>query len=140
MSTGRKPAHPIIVRVTHWINALAILIMIASGWRIYNASPLFGFRFPDELTLGGWLAGALQWHFAAMWVLVADSLVYLVFGILSGHFRRKFLPLRPSEIWRDLLAALRLRLSHEGGQYNAVQRLAYSGVIGALILVVLSGL
>src|SRR5256885_12773902 len=83
--------HPLIVRVTHWINALGILIMVASGWRIYNASPLFPFRIPNELTLGGWLAGALQWHFAAMWLLVINGIAYVTYGIVSGHFRRKFL-------------------------------------------------
>ena len=58
------------MRITHWINALAILIMIGSGWQIYNASPLFdSLVFPKSITLGGWLAGALLWHFAAMWVL-----------------------------------------------------------------------
>src|SRR3972149_2751370 len=61
--------HPLVVRVTHWINVLAILIMVTSGWQIYNAAPLFGFTIPGELTLGGWLGGALQWHFAAMWLL-----------------------------------------------------------------------
>ena len=65
--------------------------MVASGWRIYNASPLFGFRLsPNEPSpLGGWLAGALQWHFAAMWLLVLNGIVYLTYGIVSGHIRRK---------------------------------------------------
>src|SRR6266705_1147324 len=66
--------HPLIVRITHWINAFGILIMVASGWRIYNASPLFPFRIPNELTLGGWLAGALQWHFAAVFHGVLGAL------------------------------------------------------------------
>ncbi len=87
--------HPLVVRITHWINALAILIMVASGWRIYNADPLFGFQFPDEWTLGGWLAGALQWHFAAMWLLALNGLVYLGYGLVSGHLRRKLVPLSP---------------------------------------------
>ena len=77
--------HPLVVRITHWINVLAVLMMVTSGWRIYNASPLFDFRFPTELTLGGWLAGALQWHFAAMWLLAINGLVYVVYGIVSGH-------------------------------------------------------
>ena len=64
--------HPLAVRITHWINVFAMLIMIFSGWRIYNASPLFDFKFPGDLTLGGWLGGALQWHFAAMWLLAAE--------------------------------------------------------------------
>ena len=91
--------HPLVVRITHWINALAILVMVASGWRIYNASPLFeSFAFPDALTLGGWLAGALQWHFAAMWLLALNGLVYVAYGIVSGHFRRKLLPISPRAV------------------------------------------
>jgi thiosulfate reductase cytochrome b subunit len=82
--------HPLVVRITHWINALAVLMMITSGWQIYNASPLFPFTFPAGITLGGWLAGALQWHFAAMWLFVLNGLVYLTYGLVSGHFRRKF--------------------------------------------------
>ena len=87
--------HPLVVRITHWINAFAILLMVVSGWRIYNADPLFPFRFPDGWTLGGWLAGALQWHFAAMWLLALNGLVYLAYGLVSGHFRRKLVPLSP---------------------------------------------
>src|SRR5690348_2371227 len=62
---ARATIHPGWVRVCHWINALAILVMIGSGWQIYNASPLFSFMFPGAITIGGWLAGALLWHFAA---------------------------------------------------------------------------
>jgi thiosulfate reductase cytochrome b subunit len=76
--------HPLIVRVTHWINALAILVMVTSGWQIYNASPLFPFRFPREITLGGWLAGGIQWHFAAMWLLVLNGTVYVTYGSSRG--------------------------------------------------------
>jgi len=134
------PVHPRVVRWTHWINAIAIVMMIGSGWRIYNASPLFGFRFFNDLTLGGWLGGALQWHFAAMWLFVLNALVYITYGVASGHFRRTFFPIRPADVLRDIDLALRLRLSHSTNQYNAVQRLAYVGVIAALIVVVLSGL
>jgi|SRR5262245_37838518 len=133
--------HPAWVRVTHWINAVAVLVMIGSGWQIYNASPLFPFAFPGGITLGGWLAGALLWHFAAMWVLVVNGLVYVTFGILTGRFRRKLLPLRLRELAADFRAALRLKLSHDDlTVYNAVQKLAYLGVILAGIVVVLSGL
>jgi thiosulfate reductase cytochrome b subunit len=128
------------VRITHWINALAILIMIFSGWRIYNADPLFGFKFPNELTLGGWLAGGLQWHFAAMWLLVLNGLVYFLYGIFSGHFKTSFLPLTPKSVWHEFKNALRGNISHEAGVYNAVQRAAYVGVICVLIVLVLSGL
>ncbi|HEY0569773.1 MAG TPA: cytochrome b/b6 domain-containing protein [Xanthobacteraceae bacterium] len=133
--------HPAWVRITHWINAVAMLVMIGSGWRIYNASPLFPFVFPNPITLGGWLAGALLWHFAAMWVLAINGLVYVILGLVTGRFRRKFLPIRPSEIAADVKAALTFRLSHDDlSTYNAVQRLLYLGVILAGVVVVLSGL
>jgi len=133
--------HPLVVRITHWINAFAILVMVASGWRIYNASPLFGFRFPNELTLGGWLAGALQWHFAAMWLLALNGILYVTYGIVSGHFRRKLLPLTPRAVLRDALAALRGKLAHNDlAVYNAAQRAAYLAIILCLVVLVLSGL
>ena len=133
--------HPRWVRITHWINVLATVLMIMSGWRIYNASPLFPFVFPDSITIGGWLAGALDWHFAAMWLLVVNGLVYVVLGIGSGRFRRKLLPIRPGEVIADARAALAGRLSYANLMvYNAVQKLAYLGVILAGAVMVLSGL
>src|SRR5256885_9244787 len=98
--------HPLWLRITHWVNALAMLMMIGSGWQIYNASPLFPFAFPTQITLGGWLAGALLWHFAAMWLLAVNGLVYVALGLLTGRFRRKLLPIRPSEVLADAKAAL----------------------------------
>ena len=134
--------HPLLVRITHWINVLAVLVMLASGWRIYNAAPLFAsVTFPDELTLGGWLAGALQWHFAAMWLLAVNGLVYLAYGMASGHFRRKLLPIAPRAIWHDIKSALLGRLSHDDlTVYNAAQRAAYIALILCLILLIVSGL
>ena len=133
--------HPLIVRTTHWINAFAILIMVVSGWRIYNADPLFAFKFPAELTLGGWLAGALQWHFAAMWLLALNGLAYLAYAIFSGHLKRKLLPLAPRAVFRDIASAFRGRLAHADlTVYNAAQRAAYLGVIVLLVVLVLSGL
>jgi thiosulfate reductase cytochrome b subunit len=134
--------HPLAVRITHWLNVLAVLVMVLSGWRIYNAAPVFeSFRFPPELTLGGWLAGALQWHFAAMWLLAINGLVYLIYGISSGHFRRRLLPVSPRAVLRDITDAFRGRLSHQDlSVYNAAQRAAYLALIVALVLLVLSGL
>jgi thiosulfate reductase cytochrome b subunit len=137
----REPIHPLVVRITHWINVLAVLVMVTSGWRIYNASPLFSFRIPNELTLGGWLAGALQWHFAALWLLVLNGIVYVGYGIASGHFRRKLFPVSPRAVLRDIGNALRGRLAHEDlSVYNAAQRAAYLGIILALALLVVTGL
>ncbi|MGH8779342.1 cytochrome b/b6 domain-containing protein [Paraburkholderia sp.] len=137
-----RPIHPGWVRVTHWLNALAAITMMLSGWRIYDASPVFhGFSFPPSITLGGWLGGALQWHFAAMWLLVFNGLVYLILTLASGRLARKFLPLSPRAVLRDLASALRGRLSHDDlSHYNAVQKLAYLVVIVDLIVLVLSGL
>jgi thiosulfate reductase cytochrome b subunit len=133
--------HPVWVRVTHWVNAVAVLLMIGSGWEVYNASPLFGFTYPRAITLGGWLGGALLWHFAAMWLLAVNGLIYVALGIATGRFRRKLLPLRPGDVVADGLAALRGRLTHDDlSVYNAVQKLLYLGVILAGVVVVLSGL
>ena len=133
--------HPLIVRVAHWVNAFALLVMITSGWQIYNASPLFDFTFPSSISLGGWLAGALQWHFAAMWLFVLNGLVYVLYGILSGHFRRRMLPVSPRAVLHDVAAALRGRLNHEDlTVYNAAQRAAYLALIVLLIVLVLTGL
>jgi thiosulfate reductase cytochrome b subunit len=133
--------HPLVVRITHWVNVLAVFLMLTSGWQIYNASPLFGFMFPPELTLGGWLAGALQWHFAAMWLFALNGLVYLAYGVVSGHFRRKLLPLSPRAVLSDVGAAFRGRLSHADlSVYNAAQRAAYLALIFLLAVLVASGL
>lgn len=139
--TGRAVIHPVWLRVVHWINALAMVLMIMSGWQIYNASPLFGFSFPPSVTLGGWLGGGLLWHFAAMWLLMVNGLVYLVLGLVTGRFRRKLLPVSASGVAHDAKAALTGRLSHADlTVYNQVQKLLYAGIIVVGILIVLSGL
>jgi thiosulfate reductase cytochrome b subunit len=132
--------HPLVVRLTHWLNAAAMTMMIMSGWRIYNASPLFGFSFPAWATLGGWLGGAIAWHLAAVWLLVVNGLLYVGYGLAAGHFRRHFLPLTPRLVWRDFRAAVTLRLAHRVGSYNAVQRLFYVAALIFSLLAVASGL
>ncbi len=133
--------HPRWLRLTHWLNALAVVVLVMSGWRIYNAAPLFDFRIPAGLTLGGWLGGALQWHFAAMWLLAANGLAYLALNLFSGRAKRKFLPVSPRAVFADALAALRGRLSHaDPHTYNAVQRAAYLFVSLDTLMLVLSGL
>jgi thiosulfate reductase cytochrome b subunit len=133
--------HPAWLRITHWINAVAIVVMIGSGWEIYNASPLFSFEFSKSITIGEWLGGALLWHFAAMWLFGVNGLVYVVLGVLTGRFRRKLLPIRPGEVVADVRAALTGQLAHDDlAVYNAVQKLLYLGVIVAGVIIVLSGL
>ena len=146
MSAIQPPAawvkvHPAVVRLTHWINALAIFVMVTSGWRIYNASPLFDFKFPRDLTLGGWLGGSLQWHFAAMWLLAVNGLVYLLYGFFSGRFRSRFLPITLRGILGDVGDALRGKLAHDDlTVYNMAQRAAYVAIILAIVVLVASGL
>jgi len=136
-----KVIQPGWVRIVHWINAVAMIVMIMSGWQIYNASPLFSFTFSHSITLGGWLGGGLLWHFAAMWVLMVNGLVYLLVGLSSGRFRKKLLPLTPAGVIADTKAALTGKLSHDDlATYNYVQKLLYAGIIIVGIVIVLSGL
>lgn len=133
--------HPLWLRITHWLNAAAVLILVFSGWRIYNAAPFFDFRFPAEITLGSWLAGAVQWHFAAMWILVINGALYLACNAGTRRLMSKFLPLSPRALLADLGAALKGRLAHaDPSQYNAVQKAAYLFVWIDITLLVLSGL
>ena len=133
---------PAWVRITHWINALAVVLMVMSDWQVYDASPIFPvLRFPPAITLGGWLGGALLWHFAVMWLLVANFLVYLGLNFATGRLRRKLLPISFKSIATDLAAALHGTLGHDDlTRYNAVQKLAYLSVIVDIVLIVLSGL
>jgi thiosulfate reductase cytochrome b subunit len=134
--------HPLAVRIMHWTNAVAMIIMIGSGWKIYNDEVLFGWlHFPDWITIGGEAQGALQWHFAAMWLLFVNLLCYLSYGIWTGRFRRLWFPIWPRAVIADIRAAIAFRLAHDDlTKYNAVQRLLYLGIIVVIIVQVLSGL
>jgi thiosulfate reductase cytochrome b subunit len=136
-----KVIQPAWVRTVHWINAVAMILMIMSGWQIYDASPLFRFSFPSSITLGGWLGGALLWHFAAMWLLMVNGLVYLTLGFATGRFRKKLLPITTGGVITDARAALTGKLSHDDlSRYNYVQKLLYAGIIVVGVVIVLSGL
>ena len=134
--------HPLAVRIMHWVNAIAMIIMIMSGWKIYNDDVIFGWlRFPDEITLGTWAQNGLQWHFFGMWILVLNGLAYLTYGIFTGRFRRKLFPVSWHELIATIRDALTFHLKHDDlTRYNAVQKLLYIGIILVGIVVVLSGL
>jgi thiosulfate reductase cytochrome b subunit len=140
-ATG-KLIQPAWVRAMHWTNAFAMVLMIMSGWQIYNASPLFAFlKFSKSITLGDWLGGALLWHFAAMWLLMVNGLAYLIMGLATGRFRKKLLPITPTGVVSDVKAALTFKLAHDDlTKYNYVQKLLYAGIIAVGIVIVLSGL
>jgi len=126
----------------HWINAVAIFIMIGSGWKIYNDDVIFGFlHFPDWLVIGKWAQYGLQWHFFGMWIFVLNGLAYISYGIATGRFRRKLFPISLSELFATIGDALRFRLRHDDLiHYNAVQKVLYLGVMLVGILIVISGL
>jgi thiosulfate reductase cytochrome b subunit len=140
-ATG-KLIQPAWVRAMHWTNAFAMVLMIMSGWQIYNASPLFALlKFSKSITLGDWLGGALLWHFAAMWLLMVNGLAYLIMGLATGRFRKKLLPITPTGVVSDVKAALTFKLAHDDlTKYNYVQKLLYAGIIAVGIVIVLSGL
>jgi thiosulfate reductase cytochrome b subunit len=137
---ARRVIHPWPLRIMHWLNAVAIVTLIGSGWQIYNASPFLPFIFPHWATIGQWLGAAIAWHLAAIWLLMFNGLAYLIWGFATGHFHRKFWPVSPRSVLRDVWAATRFRLPHEVGVYNAVQRALYLGVIALGLLAVFTGL
>jgi thiosulfate reductase cytochrome b subunit len=134
--------HPLAVRIMHWTNAMAMFIMIGSGWKVYQDEVLFGWlHFPDWMTIGGEAQGALQWHFFGMWILTLNGLAYIIYGLATGRFRRMLLPISPRALLSDIGDALRFHLHHDDlTRYNTVQRLLYVGIILVGIVQVLSGL
>jgi thiosulfate reductase cytochrome b subunit len=138
----RERLHPLALRIMHWVNAVTMLVLILSGWAIYNDEVMFGrLHFPSWITLGGGPEGALQWHFLAMWILAANGVAYLAYGFYTGRFRRMLLPIGLAEIIVEIRKALALKLAHDDPtHYNAVQRVLYIGIIAVIILQVISGL
>lgn len=137
-----RQLHPLPLRMMHWVNAVAIFIMIGSGWKIYDDDVIFGWlHIPEFLTIGKWAQHGLQWHFFGMWIFVLNGLVYLAYGIATGRFRRKLFPISAREIVATVGDALRFRLSHDDlTHYNAVQKILYLGIILVGIGIVISGL
>jgi thiosulfate reductase cytochrome b subunit len=126
----------------HWINVIAIFIMIGSGWKIYDDDVIFGWlHFADVLTIGRWAQHGLQWHFFGMWIFLINGLSYLCYGIATGRYRRMLWPIGVGDLMATVSDALHFRLSHDDAtKYNAVQKLLYIGVICIGIVIVLSGL
>jgi Ni/Fe-hydrogenase b-type cytochrome subunit len=146
--------HHWIVRLTHWVNAVALTLMVGSGLRIFNAYPAFarrgesfccwpweGHRAPGWSTFGGWLAGARNWHFAMMWVLALNGMVYLAFIWLHGEWR-DLTPRRGDA--RDALEMVKfylfVRKTHpHQGKHNALQKIVYFALPWLGVLAVLTG-
>lgn len=139
---GETSIHPLWLRIMHLVNAAAVVILVMSGWRIYNATRfMFGFRFPNDITLGGWLGGAIQWHFAAMWLLFANATLYVIVNVAASRFGKQFLPLTIGNLWTDFTAFIRGKLSHADlSHYNAIQKAAYLFAMVDIVVLILSGL
>jgi thiosulfate reductase cytochrome b subunit len=146
MHSPRAPVqvrlHPLPVRIMHWINAVAMIVMILSGWGIYNDYIIVpGLHFSSYTRLGTWAVPSLQWHFAAMWLLALNGLAYLIYGFATGRLRERLLPIRFKELIQTVRDTLRFKIEHEDlTVYNAVQKLLYVVVILAGISQVVTGL
>jgi thiosulfate reductase cytochrome b subunit len=139
--SGRR-LHPAPVRIMHWINAVAMLVMITSGWGIYDDDVIIrGFHFSPFWRLGDWAAWSLNWHFAGMWLLTINGLAYLAYGVITGRLRERLLPIRSSDLIHTVTDTLRLKIGHEDiTTYNAIQKLLYIVVILAGMAQVVTGL
>ena len=126
----------------HWVNAVAMLVMITSGWGIYNDDVIIrGLLFPKSLRLGDWAAWSLNWHFAGMWLLAINGLAYLTYGVVTGRLRERLLPIRGRDIIKTVGETLRFKIDHSDlTTYNAVQKILYVVVILAGIAQVVTGL
>ncbi len=142
MALHPRKLHPLPLRVMHWTNAIAIFIMVGSGWKIYNDEVIFGWlHFPEYLTIGKWAQHGLQWHFLGMWIFALNGLAYLTYGLMTGRFRGMLLPVYWSELMQTIKDTLHFHLAHDDlTKYNAVQKLLYIGVICVGIMMVVSGL
>lgn len=140
-SSQRTPIHRLSVRIFHWLNVIAMLIMIPSGWQIYNATSFWNedYQFPAAITLGGWLGGGIRWHLAAMWLLVINLLIYLIIGIWNGHFKRRFFPWSPRGVIGDMTKAVQFKLPHDHLNYNYVQKTTYIGITLIIVATIMSG-
>ncbi len=141
-ASDRTSIYPLWLRLMHWANVVAVIILVMSGWRIYDATHfMFGLKIPTQYTLGGWLGGAIQWHFALMWLLAGNALVYILANLLSGRFKRQFLPVTLPGLWVDIKAFLTGKLSHaDVRKYNMIQKLAYLFAMADILVLILSGL
>jgi thiosulfate reductase cytochrome b subunit len=126
----------------HWINAFAMIVMILSGWGIYDDDVIIhGLHFSSALRLGSWAAPSLLWHFAGMWLLALNGLAYLIYGFVTGRLRERMLPIRIDDLLQTVRETLHFKIAHDDlTVYNAVQKLLYIVVILAGISQVVTGL
>lgn len=130
----------LLTRTLHWLNAVCVIGLAASGWAIYNAAPFYPFEFPTQLTLGGYLTPALRWHFFFMWGLLIALPCQLIVRIWLCHGGPSLAPIHLRSILVELQDILQFNLQHTSGLYNHTQRLLYLLAFVLLVLAVASGL
>ncbi|MBT2133381.1 cytochrome b/b6 domain-containing protein [Croceibacterium sp. LX-88] len=160
--TRPRKRHQLSTRIWHWINAFSVAVLFMSGLNISNAHRRlywgeWGFepeqawafipRFPGWATIPGYysLAIAREWHVLFAWIFSVTLLLFLIVGVLNGHFRRDIVThgkdWRPGAIWADVRAHLRLQFDHAGAKYNFLQKLAYGLVMFILLpLMIVTGM
>lgn len=135
----KSPATPkqaFLAKTFHWINIISLLLMMTSGLQIYNANPVFGgragWRFPDFLVLGGWLAGGRHWHFAVMWLFSINLLIYGLYIMITRRWKRRFASSSDVQVIQTGQNPKR--------QAYAWHRLVYTAIIPILLLAIATGL
>jgi Ni/Fe-hydrogenase b-type cytochrome subunit len=142
--------HPTIVRLCHWAQAIALAVLIPSGFQIFDAFPSFGAKIPERdlfeppgfITLGGWLGGALQWHFTFAWLLIVSLIVYVVYQAISGNWRQVLFVRRDIPgVWPMARHYFLFGPKPEVREvYNPLQKQAYTTAIGLIGVSVITGL
>jgi thiosulfate reductase cytochrome b subunit len=130
------PKQTLIAKVFHWTNIISLLLMMSSGLQIYNANPVFGGRggwtFPELLTLGGWLGGGRDWHFAIMWIYAFNLLFYGIYILITRRWKRRF-------VSTDDLKVIQTGQNPKRKNY-AWHRLVYTAIVPLLVIAIFSGL
>ncbi|WP_299609766.1 cytochrome b/b6 domain-containing protein [uncultured Tateyamaria sp.] len=138
--TDTHPIYSGLARTLHWANAIATLGLISSGWAIFNAAAFYPITFPSWATLGGYLTGALRWHFLFMWVFLCSVLGMVALRLIARRGGPRLFPISANGMIADLRATLALRLKHDAGAYNHIQRALYVITLLACVLSVASGM
>ncbi|MGA8041219.1 MAG: cytochrome b/b6 domain-containing protein [Terracidiphilus sp.] len=169
-SISAAPRHAVVVRMTHWLTVVAFLALLVTGAEIMishprfywgesgnaNMHPLFSLPLPTSRPwvnngFGTAMPDGNGWgrylHFEAAWLAVLTGLVYVLWGVVRGHFRRRLVPERGERsvgaLWHVMAKYLRGGRAgeDEAHTYNAVQRVTYLAVIFVLFpMVIWTGL
>ncbi|MDX2039072.1 MAG: cytochrome b/b6 domain-containing protein [Isosphaeraceae bacterium] len=138
--------HSLPTRIFHWVNAVALGIMIWSGILIYWAHDVYEIRifgrtilkfFPSWFyTNPLWqidhrLAEGMAWHFSALWIFALNGLAYVIYTAASGEWKHLVPNLStPRDALHVVLHDLGIRKEPlPRAKFNGAQRIAYTGVV-----------